>query len=293
MIITKLQGGLGNQMFQYAMGFALARHMDVPLYYDSSWFNESFDPAIVTPRSFALDIFRLSGQPADAAMVKQFFPTPHWPDKIWHRLKRILGTEALLYEQQPGYDKIILAKARKNSYLQGYWQSAAYFSNVELALRQEFQFVEQAASPYTAQIAAAALPVAIHVRRGDYAHNAATQSIHGLLTPAYYQQGIALLQQALGNGIDWFIFSDDPTWCSAAFASLPNHTIVDSSSYPHWYDMQLMSTCKHHIIANSSYSWWGAWLAAHATQLVVAPAQWCATMQAIPQHMHPAHWETI
>jgi hypothetical protein len=204
--------------------------------------------------------------------------------RLYHKGKRILGFSALLYEQKRGFDANIVARAKPNSYLTGYWQSPLYFLDAAQALKQEFQFDGVPDSPYPKLIAQCENSVAIHVRRGDYAHNPTVNAKHGLLGMEYYRKAIDTLKERVEGILHFFIFSDDLDFCHRQFEWLANAIIADTRHLPEWYDLYLMSLCHHHIIANSTYSWWGAWLANSINQWVIAPVNW-------QKQVHPSDWK--
>lgn len=291
MIVTRLQGGLGNQMFQYAFGKALAIQLNTPLYLDASAFSLASTNIDITPRAYELGVFSTQNLLWPNRANSIFFPSQNIVDKIWHQIKRRLGINALLYEQKLGYDSTIFGKAKKNSYLVGYWQSHHYFSAYRNELLSDFNFNLSVIQhfPYLQKIQRE-VAISIHIRRGDYANNQQVQSVHGLLPMTYYQSAVQEMEQQVSGDKTWFVFSDDLAWCKVAFEWLDSVVFCETEAMPIWYDMFLMSKCKHHIIANSSYSWWGAWLATYKKQFVIAPAQWFVSLPSATLQMHPPEW---
>ncbi len=128
-----------------------------------------------------------------------------------------------------------------------------------------------------ARIEHSRLPVSVHVRRGDYL-NPGTTEFHGVLGEPYYREAVSRIGAALGNGADFFIFSDDPTAAGQVLNFVPKSRLTHVCGDPErpWEDMALMARCQHHVTANSSFSWWGAWLNRSPDKLVVAPRTWFA-----------------
>lgn len=290
MIVTRLQGGLGNQMFQYAFGYALSQKHATQLYYDCRWFGESHDTKTITKRSFSLDCFNIRAQEWNEVDDSVFFPRNNLPNKVLHQLKRRYGNTALLYEAINGYDINIVKKSKRNSYAVGYWQTHLYFEEYRKHLLQHFQFLKLTDNASYLEHITQSDSVAIHVRRGDYANIKQVNAIHGLLPLSYYETAIETISERATSNTHWFIFSDDLPWCMDAFNWLKNKTFCFTNQFPHWYDMFLMSRCKQHIIANSSYSWWGAWLSTDVNKKVIAPYHWFKNSNSKQLQLHPNDW---
>lgn len=264
--ITALTGGLGNQMFQYAMGRALAERHGVPLLLDLRGLQH--DPL----RDYALSHFRITAKlAAETDMPRELGPL----GRRLHRLPRWLTGQTRIVEQGFPFDPTII-ELKAPLHLAGNWQSERYFSSYAGLIRDEFRLQD----PFTpdrqaiADMLAERPMVSVHVRRGDYANNAKTNAYHGTCEPSYY----AAAQQQLGDQIgdlQYMVFSDDPDWARENLTSFSLATFVEPSSDGRdEQDLHLMAACKHHIIANSSFSWWGAWLNPDPAKRVIAPRQW-------------------
>lgn len=290
MICVRLDGGLGNQLFQYATGRALASRHGCALLLDSSRLDATARK--VTPRTFELDHFRHQGRLATSveqrrlSWLPRVAPASHWVSP-WRTF----------VERGPGYHASV-ESLPDQTYLVGYWQSHRYFSHIAQTIAEELTPARplSAASEQVARSAAQGMSVSVHVRRGDYVTLPAAANLHGTLDREFYASALDRVNKQVGNA-RYFVFSDDIAWCRA---NLPLHhaetVFVDhNTGLDAWQDLVLMAKCKHHIIANSSFSWWGAWLAdqrqGEAGHLVIAPARWFAGQ---PEHDHrdrfPAHW---
>lgn len=271
MIITKITGGLGNQMFQYAYGRKLAMEWNMPLKLDRS---ELEGNRLATPRKFELDHFN----------VVLDFPTPAELNAVKLDEERGVVNKLLMKFKQRGFpvqsSHILEGQPlhKKNAiYLDGYWQSEKYFNDIAALIRKEFtprhgwdkNNEEVLGSIQSTQA------VSIHVRRGDYVTNAVANSYHGTCSPAYYQQAVSYIAQRVQDPV-YFVFSDDLEWCRGHldFGGRPAHFIGHNGGDRAFMDIMLMRNCQHHIIANSSFSWWGAWLNDRADKLVIAPNRW-------------------
>jgi len=288
MVIVKLQGGLGNQMFQYAAARRLAGNEVV--YIDDDFFascNKSTDD--FTARVFELDIFDNIRLKPISPFIKRTLTGQHKINKLF---KKILFPKASYIHQTEKNEFIDLDQAKDRPiYLDGYFQNEGYFKIIRKQLFLDFKFpaVRYENKEIANQISADPHAVSIHVRRGDYLKQK-IGAFHGVLPFSYYQ----LAQQKIGEQIPaphYYIFSDDPEWCCSAFStSAKTVTVVSNRANKSWEDMYLMSICKHHIIANSSYSWWAAWLNNYPQKIVIAPEKWFATAIA---DIVPLQWMRI
>jgi len=296
-IWVQLQGGLGNQMFQYAAGRALACRHRARLGLDLSWFG---DMAGATPRAYSLDSFPLcEGLSISKLAVGAAEPTRGWRRLLSRRRSDpVTPFRLAVIDETDARSAEAFAALPEHVLLSGYWQSELYFRSIAETLVAEFAFPplpSGQARDLGHRIGQATNPVAVHVRRGDYVSSERARSLHGgCCTPAYYRKAIGLLCSRMVRP-DLFIFSDDPDWVRANFDFCGNPgEVVDLTSQagaPH-HDMQLMALCRHHVIANSSFSWWGAWLS-RTRGIVCAPARWFADAPDDQPERCPADWIRI
>jgi hypothetical protein len=274
MLVVNLIGGLGNQMFQYAAGRALALRHGVPLKLDISDFDR------FPPRKYLLDNFRVDANIASARVLGRFDKDPKRWRATARRLRARLGgregaTGRTVVERGFPWQEIPFDPA-VDTCLLGYWQSERYFLPQSELIRREF--THKAPPDARAQRLLDEIDrhpaVSLHVRRGDYVSNPVVQKRHGLCSPAYYTAAVARIL-ALEPGARFYLFSDDLDWVRS---NLPipapvEYVDLNGPDQPH-EDLRLMSRCRHHIIANSSLSWWGAWLNPRPGKVVIAPRQW-------------------
>ncbi len=293
MITIRLMGGLGNQMFQYALGRRLVHENDVPLALDLSWF------ASQEKRQFELDQWQISDTYNIKIMnrLETKLKSYHYFNRVTNFLKKNIqpGRYWYLKEQSPGcFDRRIL-NCRKFCILEGYWQSEKYFSPIVDALRQTFIPINSLPKPdqtILKQITKDPLSVCMHVRRGDYTSDYSTMAVHYICTPDYYREAYTAMREKLGQEPNVYLFSDEPDWCLKEFKDeWPNITIISNRCRSSVHEMYLMSQCKHHIIPNSSFSWWSAWLCDHLQKIVIAPARWLNNHQT--PDLVPEHWKKI
>lgn len=287
MIVSRIAGGLGNQMFQYAAGRQLAERLGTAFYCDLTPFEN------YKLHACALHRFSLQATMMDRATRFQF--PIRFGGSWWRRLLRINGPHLSLFREadlawQPEIDSVT-----DNSYLVGYWQSEKYFSNIRTTLLQEFSLPSPAIGRDLEVIKAmqSSMSVSLHVRRGDYVTNAATNQVHGTCDEAYYQRAVSMLSEECGP-LHLFVFSDDPAWCRANLKFAHQTTVVDhNDAARNCEDLRLMSYAKHFVIANSSFSWWGAWLSTYHTKIVCAPKRWFRTTERNESDIVPETWRRL
>jgi hypothetical protein len=279
MICAQLVGGLGNQMFQYACGRALAAKHRTELLLDCSILQDKTPRPNFTIRDYELDIFPIDAKKASVREQKKYRPSLSY--RGYYKLRKTIGLPIkanpnyLIEQNIPCYNAAI-EDVSKNCFLSGYWQSEKYFKPIESIIRQDFTY-QQPLDRKNALVAnriCTGNSVGLHMRRGDYAENPLVSSVHALCPMEYYERAIYYIMHRISNPV-FFIFSDDIEWVgsnlhlSGTFEHVSGN--IDKQSY---VDMQLMSLCQHNVIANSSFSWWGAWLNTNPSKIVIAPKKW-------------------
>ena len=289
MIVVRLSGGLGNQLFQYAAGRALSSHHAAELALDTGWFGERY--LQTTSRPYAL--FRY---PHKARMLDPCeLPTRAlYTNALFKRLPLgpMRGPLRLVRESHPGFDPSFLALP-DDVYLDGYWQSPRYFDAIAVALCGELTPSVATSDDDRRVLAATASTesVAVHVRRGDYVSVRAAANAHGALSTDYYRAATRAILERL-HAPHFFVFSDDPQWTREHFRiEGPTEHVTHNGAGEAFQDLRLMSSCRHQIIANSSLSWWGAWLNPNPEKIVVAPRPWFNTGD--PADLIPERWLRI
>lgn len=296
MVIVGLQGGLGNQLFQYATGRALSAAWGSKLVLDLKWFDDVVDMKEVTVREYALAPFAL---PVMTQNIGQ-------PDASRGRISRLMArlrTPFLPASQRP----FRLVKESSFQYspkifgtpspvwLDGYWQSWRYFEAIESQLRAELttpRAMNPASWAMLNRIQSSPIPVCLHVRRGDYVSNPSAAHFHGTCSVNYYHEAIAELSRT-GSPI-CFIFSDDPDWVRNNLELPCEAVIVDiNGSADAHLDLWLMASCRHFVIANSSLSWWAAWLGSSPDKQVFTPKHWFQGYQYNVSDLIPPNWRRI
>lgn len=291
MIIVRLIGGIGNQMFQYAVGRALSCKNKDELKLDVSCFvYERF-------RKYDLGALNISENFATAEEATELkFGKP----ALLRKLKRKISGDArkpapsYVKEEHFYYDPRIL-QLKGNLYLEGYWQSEKYFADIGDIIRNDFSFKECSAGRNLeiAQLIEKSESVAVHVRRGDYITDKAAIEILGACSSQYYNAAMDMMIEDISNP-HFFIFSDDIAWAKHNLSAAPDISFVSNEAGSNEYDdLRLMSLCKHIIIANSSFSWWGAWLNRNPGKKVIAPARWFEAPDYDTRDLCPESWQRI
>lgn len=294
MIVVKLIGGLGNQMFQYAAGRALAQKHQTELLLDISWLNK--DPeGHYTKRRFELDAFNISSSIADEQLIERFGISS--ANKITRTLQRKFPQLfKWLYAAESGYAcQPQFTNYGRNTYLEGFWQSELYFKSIRPIILQEFSL--KVALPYELQHLANAMKqqesVSLHIRRGDYVNNQQVNAHHGVLDMTYYQEALREVEQSKAVQAV-YVFSDDMAWCRLNLKLNTNaaiHFVEFAEPASASQELILMSCCHHNIIANSSFSWWGAWLNQNPQKTVIAPKNWFQSVK--NPDIYPQGWIII
>jgi hypothetical protein len=284
MIIIRFVGGLGNQMFQYAMARALSNRHGSPLFIDASLCaaTENLSSSGLALRPYELDVFKIQGQMWNGECEKKFFKIrkefKFRRDVLLLFCKSVnMFSETfmpLIYERKDvGFDKSIL-RLPDNVCLQGYFPSFKYFDSCRDMIREDFIFNTEPGEQNRKMIdeMASVNSVSVHVRRGDYITSQKANDKFGMCSLSYYKKSLDYIANRIENP-HFFVFSNDAQWVSENIKiDYPTRYVTHNTGNTSYEDMRLMSHCKHNIIANSSFGWWGAWLNDNPEKIVVAPS---------------------
>lgn len=269
MIRVELLGGLGNQLFQAAAGYALARRLGAGLEFDISRFRQAGSRAyaleglahgakvVGSPKAGASRLISRMGRALDFRKAKAPLG---WPGNAFRERD---------YAYDPRFESL-----EGSIYLSGYFHSERYFSADAAAIRAAFSLLPQVgerARAFAAGMAPESL--AVHLRIGDFKQAQHFNAVHGTLGMRYYRDAIALARAARPVS-QIYVFTDTPDAIPALIPEGTPYTAVTGFSAPE--DLYLMSVARSHIIANSTFSWWSAWFDDRPDKLVIAPRAWLA-----------------
>lgn len=292
MVVVRLTGGLGNQLFQYAAArrLALVRQTEVVL--DTGWFRHEAGgyPAARPYELHHLDL------PARVVSLPSA-TIGRWERGLTARIGRWPSRRVRLpvirqSADWSGLDQRVL-DGPAYVVLDGYWQNEGYFQDHAETIRAELR-LPAASEPRFAQLLeeiGSSEAIAVHVRRGDYVTVPQVAEVHGALELDYYRQAVGLVAQRAGPDARVFVFSDEPEWAEKRLGFELPTTHIGRMAWPVTAELRLMASCRHHVVANSSYSWWGAWLAERPGQVVVAPRRWTRTTDS--SAIVPTRWTRI
>ncbi len=276
MIIVRLQGGLGNQMFQYALGRVLALKNNTELGMDLAFLLDRTPAPGITFRDYNLGDFNIK-----ATIVPQkdipFFYRKHrlgffmrYLDFLRRKFIPSPGKEKKAYN----FDSTILSLG-SNSYLEGWWQNPNYFSEFQEIIRNDFTLkhtsekVAQRISEIKSKNS-----VCVHIRRGDYVSgDYLGRSYYPVMDEVYYKNTLNLISEKDTIDCVYVFDRDDIEWCKKN-VQFDYPVVYIENDITVAECVTLMSSCKHFVMANSSLSWWAAWLGTSPEKIVVAPKKW-------------------
>jgi hypothetical protein len=293
------QGGLGNQLFQFVVGYILAKKNKINLRINVESFN-SYD------LEFELDRFP-EIRKLNIPKIKNynfFFKIYLY---LYHKFYKILKTLGIYkfinfffldkreFEKSPFVFNRDLLKTKivKNVLITGFFQSEKYFVNYKKIVLKLFRFPktrDKLLQKYL-NLIKNKNSVAIHIRRGDYLNNPKVRYVHGILKEDYYKKSISYFKKRVKNPI-FFIFSDDVELVKKTFFFFNKKKFIFIDTKSSINDLHLMSNCKHFIIANSTFSWWGAWLSKNKHKIICAPKNWLRAKISTPDII-PDSWIKI
>lgn len=287
MVITHLKGGLGNQMFQYACGYSLAKEYISSNKLDISYYSKI--PSNHTKREFELSQFNISSPIAKELEIEKIKK-----QKIYNS-KLIANITSKIYTIFTGIYPIEKHFGVINLYIDGYFQSEKFFIEYREDILKEFSLKKSLETneykEVVKKIKFSKNTISMHIRRGDYVTDVKTAKHHGVLGTEYYQEALEIIN--IENPVI-YIFSDDIDWVKENFKFLPKNTyFVSKHKFSSAQEIILMSLCKHNIVANSSFSWWGAWLNKNEDKIVIAPKRWTQSLLAVNTSITPKNWYRI
>ncbi len=282
MIRVILKGGLGNQMFQYALGKSLALKYDVPLKLDLSFLKFRLPFKRLTPlkgftyRDYDLDLFGIKDRVEtifnNDPLDKYFsYPLIFFHSKFFERSYLAEGTDP--YKFQP---KVL--ESGPEVTLEGFWNNYRYFEGYKKEIVNIFD-TEKLFDPkygrFEEEIKDRKNSVSIHIRRGDYLND---KHRHVYITLSdFYKRAVDYLMDKLEDPYFYIFSESNPEWLGSLIKLDKNqYRIVgkELSGYKNRSHFRSMSLCHHNIISNSTFSWWAAYLNKNKNKIVVSPKKW-------------------
>lgn len=303
MYIVKLKGGLGNQMFQYAFGRALASQTGVSVKFDLTYYRKGPPKPFLT---FGLDNLNCKIREADDSDVSKCVRFGsrgrriaesvgyQYPVVLSHLLKYHYEVQHPTMRTRFGipqrwrFEPRVFDTAR-SGFFDGYWQTEKYFASITEELRREFTIKSDLVGENrrTAEKIDDRSAVALHVRRGDYVEE------NNALPASYFERAISEIGDTLTDP-HVFVFSDDINWTKRELdIHYPETYVTHNDSETDYEDVRLMRLCDHNVISNSTFSWWGAWLNESDGQRVVAPGYWYDGQRTVDLDVVPDRWTVI
>lgn len=273
MKIVNIIGGLGNQMFVYAMYLALKEaHPDEEVYLCRRSYKGY-------PLHNGYELGNVFGADAPEASLWQLAKVafPYWNYKTWRLMQHFLPKRKCMLSgtTQIKFDYGNVTR-NEDGFYDGYWQNENNFLPIRDKILEAFSFPKfnDNKNIELAELITNKRAVSCHVRRGDYLKD----PLYGVCTSEYYVKAIDEINKRVSPEL-YCVFSDDIKWCKENLGEIIGKdkeiVFVDWNKGENSFrDMQLMSLCDHNIIANSSFSWWGAWLNNHEDKVVIAPSLW-------------------
>lgn len=286
-VIVKLNGGLGNQMFQWALARMIQVTTDMDVYLDMSYFDKKY------ARPYQLDVFKIEPKFVEDIVTKIKLYII-WTFRIFLRWEKVFGY-TVFSEKQFNFDRNV-QRVKPDTFIEGFFQSEMYFKCIEGILREDFKF-EKLPDDNNRKVLSlinnAGTSVSLHIRRGDYVEKKRYKDTYANCSIDYYMRALKYFEKRFPE-FTVFVFSDDMNWVKNNL-KLPCKCVYVSHNKgaKSYEDLRLMSSCTHNIIANSTFSWWGAWLNHNKDKIVIAPKKWFNDDTIIQTDIIPEGWIQI
>lgn len=271
MIIMKLWGGLGNQMFQYALGYCLSRVTGQELWLDTDFFENQ--PSITGKRKIDIEKLNIPVYNRYKRNAILHVLNNRYVGGITRNLPRArfwIG-ENFWYFKEPLHKYVAELKIQGDIYLDGYWQSSRYFQSHREELLILFQPKESPSEEVSSfySMVAGQESVAVHMRKGDFGSGSIRKVGH-LLEDVYYKSAIEYCREHLKQP-RFYVFSDDCAWARRQLGGAEDiFYVAEKIKMNSIEDLFGMAHCRHGIMSASTFSWWGNWLR-REKGLVIAP----------------------
>ena len=289
MLIMKYNGGLGNQMFQFAACASLAKKLNTDFSFDMSFFKKSY------ARPYEMNIFNINVTESRDFRTKLF-----WALRRYLKTNKFLGLN--IYRESSFNWEEKFEQIEDNTFIEGFFQSYKYIDDEIVEKYLRFKDEPDVVNANIIGNMSKENSVSLHIRRGDYVNKKRYQNVYNHLDVKHYQNAMELIARSEDSPV-FYVFSDDIKWAkeNLTFENCPicNQKsarlvfISHNTGKKSYEDMRLMSNCKHNIIANSSFSWWGAYLNKNPKKIVIAPKKWFQDETKTTCDIYPSRWITL
>ena len=279
MLIARITGGIGNQLFQYAFVRSLSIKLNQKFNLDLSWyrdyhkFEKADNPNAATKREYLLDKFNINENLLNPVYLSISYRLNNSP--ILNKIIKYPPFRYFSYntttELDFNFNKI---KSFNNVYLSGFWQKSDLFEEYKDVIKEEFVLKNKlsAENKILLKNIESTNSVAVHIRRGDLLSRPVAAAEQPYSSKKYYYNAINKIAGIVERP-EMFIFSDDIDWVKNNYKFNISTTYVDNNG-PDYEHFELMCNCKHQIIANSTFSWWAAWLNNYQEKIIISPKWW-------------------
>ena len=279
MLIARITGGIGNQLFQYAFVRSLSIKFNKKFKLDLSWYRdydkyeESINPNAATKREYLLDKFNITENLLNRLYLSISYRLNNYPS-----LKKITNYPLIRYFSYKTITESDFDIERidnyNNIYLNGFWQNSNLLEEYRDTLEKDVTLkttLSEKNKLYLNRIEDSN-SIAIHFRRGDLLSRPVAVADQPSSTDDYYYNAVNIMNEKVNNP-ELFVFSDDIRWIEKNYKFDIPTTYINSDG-PDYEHFNLMCYCKHQIIANSTFSWWAAWLNNNQEKIVISPKWW-------------------
>lgn len=279
MLIARITGGIGNQLFQYAFVRSLSIKFNKKFKLDLSWYRDydkyekPKDPNAATKREYLLDKFNIKEN-----LLNPIYLSISFRLNNSSTLKKLINFRPLNYFS---FNTVVEAdftlneiKSMNNVYLAGVWQKSDLFDEFDNLIKEEFTLKNKLSAENNILLKniKSTNSIAIHIRRGDLLSRPVAVAVQPSSSKKYYYNAINKIKEKVENP-EIFIFSDDIKWVKNNYKfDIPTNYIDNGG--PDYEHFNLMCNCQHQIIANSTFSWWAAWLNNYQKKIIISPKWW-------------------
>lgn len=291
MLIVNLSGGIGNQLFQYSMGYSLSMQHNIPLIFSNTFDAYDYNFPKIN------DIFDIEIKECSSQKLKKVLP-PFFSSSIARRgmaklieLSKKQLFPGTIFDLYDGYTPIVISDLTRNYYLHGTWQSESYFGNFKKQVLDMLTFKKSRhLSEINSNHSENQVNIGVHIRRGDYVTNFKAKSKLGAQSLDYYVSYIKMLRVKFSDSAI-YVFSDDISWAKENLSkNFSEIYFAEGKDFSAESDLQMLTQCHHFVLSNSTFGWWGAYLSNNNNSIVVTPSRWWADGTTM-NGLIPSAWE--